>query len=44
MLTKIELQYKGLKEGYMIWWNQDQLPKVRWTQVGVEKAKKGFEW
>ena len=33
-----------LKEGGMVWWDQDQLPRVRWMQMGVEKARRGAEW
>ena len=33
-----------LEEGGMVWWDQDQLPRVRWTQMGVEKVRRGAEW
>ena len=25
------LDYGGLEEGHIVWWNQNQLPRVRWT-------------
>ena len=28
-----------LEEGHMVWWDQDQSPRVRWTQMGMEKAR-----